>query len=387
MKLFKLLLMMFGLVVSQMASAQINMALLGDSIIDDYLGPSDFIGTNTNLAAGSFGQILAETRGSQINFGSYRAPTNNSADAWDSIRNFGYEYNWATAGATASPQDINLDFNGRLVSSQPGVIDPMEDYVSLPVASNLGVQVAGLTPSITAGDVDTVVISVGPNDFFYHTNVIDTVDGGLYPAYDGQIDEAFTNLVADSILSSIDELQAAGDVDIVLGLLATIPTMTQAEIDGVGVVNARLLTEAAAKGVVVLDLIEWTVSGENVDPITGDVTIGNVVVEYGSVADRNTDLGVEGDGVFCNFEGECPLDSHATKYLSEDGMHLNTLMQGMLANEIITALNSNFGHNIELLSDNELLSLVGVSQVPIPAAAWLFGSALLMLVGRKRYKV
>ena len=361
---------------SSPAIAQVNMALLGDSIIDDYLGPSNFIGTNTNLAAGSFGQILAKTRGDSINFGTYKTPTANTADAWDATRNFGYEYNWATAGATASQQDINLDFTGISV---PG-------YASIPVASNLGVQVAGLAPSISAGDVDTVVIMVGPNDFFYHTNVVDTVEGGLYPATDGVIDEAFINLVANSILSGIDTLQAAGEVDIILGKLATIPTMTQEEIDGVAAVNLILQNEAAAKGVVFLDVMEWTIAGDNVDPLTGNVTIGDVVVEYGSVASRTTDLSTEGDGVFCNFEGQCALDSHASKYLAEDGMHLNTLMQGMLANEILAALNNNFGHDIALLNDQELLTLVGVSEVPIPSAAWLFISGLIGMGAIKRRK-
>ena len=357
MKKNPILLVAFSLALSQPAFSQINMALLGDSIVDDYLGPSNSIGTNTNLAARSFGQILADTRGSVINFGAYKAPNINTENAWDSIRNFGYEYNWATAGATASPQDINLDFDGVTV---PG-------YGSFPVASNLAVQVAGLAPSITAGDVNTAVISVGPNDFFYHSLVIDTVGGGFYQATDGQLDETFTNLVADSILDGIDTLQSAGEVDIILGLLAKRPGLSAEENAAIDTVNARLQTEATEKGVVVLDLMEWTISGENVDPITQDVTIGGLVVEYGSSASAD-DLSESGDGSYCTFgwKGVCPLDSHATKYLAEDGRHLNTLMQGMLANEILKSMNENFDHDVALLSDAELLGLVGVSEVPVP---------------------
>ncbi|ARN75585.1 VPLPA-CTERM sorting domain-containing protein [Oceanicoccus sagamiensis] len=368
-----ILLAAFSLALAQPALSQVNMALLGDSIIDDYLGPSNSIGTNTNLAAGSFGQILADTRGADINFGAYKAPTANTADAWDSIRNFGYEYNWATAGGTASAQELNLDFNGP---DAPG-------YAQIPIASNLAAQVAGLAPSISSGDVDTAVISVGPNDFFYHSLVIDTASGGFYPAPDGQLDQTFTNLVADSILEGIDTLQAAGDVDIILGLLAKRPGLSEEENTAIDTVNNRLLTEATEKGVVVLDFMEWTISGENVDPITQDVTIGDVVVEYGSVASIS-DMSTEGDGAYCTYEGLCPLDSHAFSYLAEDGRHLNTLMQGMLANEILTAMNTHFDHDIDLLSDSELLGLVGVSEVPVPAAAWLFMSALLGLVGIKR---
>ena len=365
------------------STSQVNLALLGDSIVDDYLGPSG--NGNTNLAAGSFGQVMAATRGNVFNFGDYRAPTSNPADQWDSIRKFGYEYNWATAGATASVQDYNFDYTGRNVSGTPGVA-PDEDYVEVPIGSNLSSQVAGLTPLIQAGEIDTAIIAAGPNDFFFHTTVFDQAQGGSYDAPDAAIDDAFINYVADSILDAIDAIQAAGDVDIILGELAEVPVYDQVKLDGIAAVNEILKVEAAARGVVVIDLLEWTTAGDHVDPETGNINVGHVEVEYGSAAFWLADTSTEGDGEFCTFEGRCPLDSHATKFLSEDGMHLNTMMQGLLANEFITALNDNFGHDIELISDRELLNLAGVAAVPVPAAVWLFGSALLGLAGIKRKK-
>ena len=81
------LLLVFGNMFSPVVNAQVGMGLAGDSIIDDYLGPSA-IG-NTNLAAGSFGQILGELRADQIDFGDYMSVEDGT---WDSIRYSGYEY-------------------------------------------------------------------------------------------------------------------------------------------------------------------------------------------------------------------------------------------------------------------------------------------------------
>ena len=69
------------LLLPQLALAQVNFGLLGDSIVDDYLGPGG-IG-NTNLAAGSFGQIMAELRPNELNFGDYQSPDEGQ---WDNIR-------------------------------------------------------------------------------------------------------------------------------------------------------------------------------------------------------------------------------------------------------------------------------------------------------------
>lgn len=352
-------------------ATQIKLGLLGDSIVDDYLGPTRFNGVNTNLAAGSFGQIMAATRSADFDFGAFRSPADGT---WDPIRQAGYEFNAATAGAAASTSaNVKLDFDGQGIGS----------FFSTPVASNLSLQIDIMETLVAQGRVDTVVMSIGANDFFYEINVADTVNGGLYPDPAGAIDQPFIDDVANSILTGIDRLNAAGDVDIVVTWVPTIPIMDQPQIDGVAAVNALLAAQAPVKDFVFFDSQEWSRTGPKVDPITGDITVGGLVIPFGSTASA-ADIGPGGDGVFCTAEGLCPLDSHANFYIAEDGIHLNTLMQGQLANEIIQQLNDNFGHDVALISDAELLGLVGVTPIPVPGAVWLLGSALALLAGLRR---
>lgn len=355
-----------GIALQPAIAAPIKFGLLGDSIVDDYLGPSLLMGGNTNLAAGSFGQILAVTRPGDFDFGDYRAPPL----TWDQIRFSGYEFNWATAGAAASSNaTIKLDFGGG--------------PFAFPVSVNLAMQVAGMVPLIEAGRIDTVYISTGGNDFFYRTNVINVFTNELTPAPDGDIDADFINDLASELIAAVDALRAAGPVNIILAEVPIIPIMDQAQVDGVVAVNQLLQAAAASRGIVFFDSQEWSRTGANVDPVTGDITIGHVTVPYASRA-TEADLSPDGQGLFCNFQGLCPLESHAGYYLAEDGIHLNTLLQGQLANEIIKLLNAEFGHNIALLTDGELLELVGITVVPVPAAGWLLTSALLALGWARR---
>jgi lysophospholipase L1-like esterase len=361
-----------GLLLSASAgAAQIKLGLLGDSIVDDYLGPSVFNGVNTNLAAGSFGQIMAVTRPQDFDFGGYRAPSNNPTEAWDGIRNFGYEFNAATAGAAARDDAVvKLDFG-----PPPGGMG----FASIPVASRLSLQVDIMVPLIEQQRVDTVIISVGGNDFTYHTKIFPAFEGGeLREDPNAPVDQAFTDNVANSILSAVDRLNEAGDVDIIMAAVPKIPIQNPDEMAGVDAVNALLAAAAPTKGFVFFDSQEWSRTGPKVDPETGNIVIAGVQVPFASVASRD-DIGPEGDGLFCNFEGDCPLDSHANFFISEDGIHLNTLMQGQLANEYINILNDEFGRDVEPIGDVELLQLVGVTPVPVPAGVWLLGSALAAL--------
>lgn len=359
------------------AHAQINMGMVGDSITDDYLGgPAP---NNNNLAAFSWGQILAETR-SEFNFGNYL----DVGTTWDDsavspfpIRYSGYEYNWATSGAVAS------DNTTTDILQANGTLSPIP--VNFFGASYLSDQVTGLGANIASGQVDTAFVGIGGNDFLFHGSVFDTA-GNSSPNPDNAFDQAFVDDISGSILSGVDDLLAAapdgGSLDLVLALLRSRDESGERG-QAVAAINDILVAGALERGIATVSLYDWTNDPNRVDE-NGFVQVGGLLIEPGTVADGD-DISVDGDGA-CNAEGLCALDSHALNFTAEDNRHPNTIIQGLIANEVISVLNSSYGHNIALLSDDELLGLAGITAVPVPAAAWLFGSALIGLAGVKRRK-
>jgi hypothetical protein len=359
------------LFAASFSHAQINMGMVGDSLTDDYLGGSASI--NNNLASYSWGQILGDTRGDDFSFGGYKSVDDGT---WDSVRYSGYEYNWATSGGAAR-DSATVNFNGTLL---PATISG---------TSVLSTQTAGLSTAIANNEVETAFVGIGSNDFFYHTSIILDADGNSEFNPAAIIDQAFIDDMASSILSGVDQLIAAGDastngnVDILLALIpgGTAGGSTPEILAGIEAVNDLLLAGANDRGIATVDLFGWTDDPGRVNP-DDSVNIGDLIIELESEATM-TDLGIDGSGP-CNTEDLCALESHAMNYISEDGLHPNTTIQGLIANEILAALNESYGYEVALLTDEEILTVAGVSAVPIPTAAWLFGSALLGLAGIKR---
>ncbi len=353
-------------VLGSLAQAQINMGMTGDSLTDDYLGGAAKV--NSDLAAFSWGQVLAETRSSDFNFGGYKSVDDGT---WDSVRYSGYEYNYATAGGAASD---NTTMNiSNFLTLQVDNVQVGSSYLST--------QTTALAQEISAGNVDTAFVGIGSNDFFYHTNVFD-FDGNWTADPTAVIDQAYIDDIANSILAGVDTLLAADSADV---LLALIPAGTAGGsnpeiLDGINAVNTLLLQGAADRGIATVDLFGYNSDPDRVNE-DGAITIGDLIIELDTAASA-ADISAEGTGP-CNSLG-CATESHANYYLADDGLHPNTIVQALIANQIIDALNSHYGHSIALLSDEEILAVAGISAVPVPAAAWLFGSALLGLIGVKR---
>jgi lysophospholipase L1-like esterase len=342
----------------------LNMAAIGDSITDEYLGYAAPITAGvTDLAARNWVQILAETRGDAVNFGALALDPNERGEP----RGRGYAYNWARAGATATT---------------PGLLGSF----GLPDFTNLAQQAAGLRPTVASGAVSVVFSGIGSNDFLVRTGIFGTLPAQPLsgPDYDSWED----NLIA-SIFTPLDDLHAAGAEHILIGLIPGTadsgananPALNAA----IAHANARLIDGAAARGYRIVDWFGWA-DDPALHDADGNLLVGGLVIhpDAASAADL-VPAGTPGAGA-CNSAGLCAGPDHALHITAEDGIHPNTIGQALIANAILGALNTELGLDIPLLTDREMVQLSGarVSAVPLPAAGWLFGGALLGLRGLRR---
>ncbi len=335
------------------ALAQINMGAIGDSMTDEYLPPSPSDNQfHTDLAAHSWLEILAQIRSGYINFGSYQAP---GGSGWGDNREFGYAYNWAKTGGAASRTSVITSGSFNLPIDSLG--SAYGDTLAL-----------GLAQSISGGLVGMAYAGLGSNDFFYQTRVFD-FSGNDYPrggldTSDPAWQAASAADIGGAILEHVDTLMAAGEVDIILALIP--PGTASGEQDAgvlaaINLANAILVSGAAERGIpaaAVVDLWGWNDDPGRLDA-QDNVLVGDLVVKAESEATDPADLAPEGAGP-CNSAGDCATLSHASKYIAEDGLHPNTIIQAMLANQVLKAMNGAYNAGIPLLSDEEILGVLSI---------------------------
>jgi hypothetical protein len=107
-----------------------------------------------------------------------------------------------------------------------------------------------------------------------------------------------------------------------------------------------------------VDLWGWIDDPGRLDA-QGNIQVGELLVLANTEATDPTDLAPDGVGP-CNSSGDCATLLHSTKYIADDGLHPNTIVQALMANEVLKAMNSAYGAGIALLSDEEILELVSI---------------------------
>jgi hypothetical protein len=390
------------LALSLQANAAIDFGMAGDSLTDEYLAGATGDRAALNLAAKSWVEILAQTRSTDFNFGAYKSDPKNT---WGGSRDTGYEYNYAKSGAVASDAtrlQIGTNINAPIKVS---IAASGSSYLSTEI--NGDADGIGLAGQVGAGKVGTAFIGIGANDFLFRTNLFNS-SGASTP-----IPLANLNLplaiaqISESILGSVDTLLNAAPAGTQLNLLvgmvraqdaAGTDARALAIADAVDQINAILVSGVASRkasgySIGTVDLWGW--ARDPNDPhhynADGSVRIGDLTIMPGAVSTNPLDgdlvpAGTPGASTtLCNAQGMCASKQNATRLTTEPQPHPNTLIQALLANQIIDALNVNFGAGVQRLTDAEILAIPQYApEVPVPAAAWLFGSGLLGLAGFSR---
>lgn len=326
---------------------------IGDSLTDEYWGTSTDI-TQTDLAARNWVQILAEYRG--LDFGAFEGDPTVRGEP----RNEGFEYNWARSAATAQAGVFPL-----LTAAMPQLAD-----------ANAPAQAAGLVPAIASGDVDFVYVGIGTNDF----GICEMLPTYGVPC---TIDSAFATDVRDAILGTLDTLQSAGPVDVLLGLL---PAGTSAGTDPTTLayiqwVNAEIAAGAAARGIPAIDLWAWTTDPSRFNEDGNLVFAGyEIVPGTASTLAQTIPAGSAPAGAPCDSAGNCATLAYALNFAAHDGLHPSTIIQGLMANEFLQAMNDSYGTSYALLTEQEILS----AAVPEPGSTALVLAAIAALAASRR---
>ncbi len=344
-----------------LCSGQVSAAsfgALGDSLSDEYLGTTDAFGTQTDLPALNWVQQLVQLRGAD--FGTLEMNPNVRREP----RNEGYEHNWARAGATAGTAPIFLNPSTTVTN-----------------------QATSLAPAITAGDVEIVSINIGHNDFFYrdYLNGFDQIAGNnpeLFVLTDGSAGGyiEFEDSIFNSIFSAVDTVLTANPNAKVA--LSYLPPGT---LENVGYIigamqqlNARLTAEVALRANPSLKLVDFYAWQSSRYDINGDFMFAGYTIAPDSKASLSQTVpGVSGP---CDSAGNCATLAYALNLVAHDmpGGHPGTIMQGLIANEFLNAINPWLGTPISLLTDNEIL---GIAAVPEPGSAMLLGTGLILMAG------
>src|SRR5579871_5269605 len=154
----------------------VHLGVMGASTSDEYRADDDrggaYAATTFNWA-----ELLARYRG--VDIGAW--------GTWGEPRRSGYANNWARSGAVAA------DLIGEG-------------------------QAAGVAGQVAAGQVNTVVIYIGGNDFSQGTNYSDIYNGAI----SGQALQNKISGIVSSITQAVDTVRAAGAVRIIVDTIADV---------------------------------------------------------------------------------------------------------------------------------------------------------------------
>jgi phospholipase/lecithinase/hemolysin len=309
-------------VASVASAAPGGVAVLGDSVGDEYAFPINFPAGGDRRNSKNYVELLGLLRPADFGFGAFTAVPRPAP------RNAGFEFNWAEDGATTA------------------------DMIA-------GGQHAGAAAQAAAGQVRYVFVEIGGNDF----------RGVFLPGADPQ--QIATGALVNTLTAVGTILAADPDVRVVVGNVPDITLLPEARFAALQ--DPTLVPLLGA----VSGLIDQYNAGlaAQLNGLPGSNRIAQVDVNGLFEALINTPN--------LTFGG-MPVDTLApgdgAGHLFADLLHPGTMGSGHIANGFIDAVNARFDAGVPRLTDGELLSAV---PEPTGAASLLVVAGL---VARRRHR-
>lgn len=344
----------------------VSFGALGDSLTDEYQGRSD-------IPAIGWVEHLVLSRG--FDFGPrVEDPTLRGEPRLD-----GFEHNWSRFGINVVPpsfSELNL----------------FEEHPLLREMPPLSALVDGLAADIARGDVDVVYVGLGSNDFLIHLFNSGRFEGPRFAP--------FRDAVVAAVLGVVDALLAAGDVTVFVGAISPVipphqifhpplspPVDEAVYANAVFETNGLLEQGARQRGAFFVNLFQ-NVQFRLAADVENELRIGEFSVPFDSIA-RILELVPKDSPEHgpCSTNADlCASMDYALNFWVNDRVHPNSIVQGLMANDFLAALNLELGLDVPLLTDAEILENAFTEPmfVPEPDAGRAALVAVLALLAVRR---
>jgi hypothetical protein len=280
-----------------------GLGAVGDSLTDEYVDPDQ---------GHPYAMTWFQTQGATgVACGDYRVDPEN----WGDVREEGWEFNWAQAGATSA----SLLADGQHTGLAQQVIDGHVTHAVMAIGQNDYVPLGAAYLGIYSGT--------------WTQDDIDTHNEGIL----ANIETALSTLTATDVALVMSNVIDYGVAPTVWGNPALSNVAgRQAVADAISQLNDGVADLAAAFGIPLVDMYGLTKDylGEHGSEIPSQ-TVGGVVI-------TNT-AGVDGHNAFV-----------------ADGIHPHTVLQAISANCYAEALNLGYGADLDQLLEVEMLLLAGI---------------------------
>jgi hypothetical protein len=273
-------------------------------------------------AASNFVEELADLRSSQLSYGAFSTASRNAT------RDQGYQEDWALSGTTAA----GFNYSGTGTNFAQEYEGYPYEFQSKPIVSQPGL-VTQVTPDIPISQINVVTILIGGNDYAqaaenYVTNkdtapLVDTLPSGQVVLNDA---------IETSIASAISAIHTASPTTKIV--LMTTPDIT----------TTPLVSTILSAPIIKNFLAPNLESNINTDAAALDTYLN---ATYGNMSGIKV---IDTQQLFANFSSHPVIDGVTvnmmgagqdyTDAFAGDGFHPGTILQGILAQAVVSAINS-----------------------------------------------